>query len=246
MKYKYLQVTNFPFFFELVNIDTNSKQIQLRIPPIVTSYICHRHDTTMRLNKVNVPIPKSMNILDMQNNNQQLNFPNNHLLSWSFPGGTRCKTFLSRFEIGMSSRFGFPTPSCATCAHLGRQNSTSSKDVTSMCVNLILMKIGHTFGTWGFPFIESQTSPTTINPYHQGKTVFTYTLPLYLLQVWTTYTTQGLGCKIDILLFWPHIHALFTRWLNNSHVNLHLSLHVEDLLVACGLKNIWGFPTMAA
>jgi hypothetical protein len=94
-----------------------------------------------------MPIPKSENILDMQNNRQEVNFPNNHLLSWSFPNGTQCKTFLSRFEIGMSSIFGFPTPGCATCAHLRKQNPNSSKDVTSMCVKLVLMKTNHTSRT---------------------------------------------------------------------------------------------------
>lgn len=39
MKYKYLKGINFPFFFELVNIDTKSKQVQLGITPIVTSYV---------------------------------------------------------------------------------------------------------------------------------------------------------------------------------------------------------------
>jgi hypothetical protein len=53
----------------------------------------------------------------------------------------------SCFEIGMSSIFGLPTPSYATCAHLRRQNPISSKDVTSMCVKLVLMKTNHTFGT---------------------------------------------------------------------------------------------------
>ncbi len=39
MKYKYLKGINFPFFFKLVNIDTKSKQVQLGITPIVTSYV---------------------------------------------------------------------------------------------------------------------------------------------------------------------------------------------------------------
>ncbi len=53
---------------------------------------------------------------------------------------------LSFFEIGMSFAFEFP-PLDSTCAHLGRQNLTFSNYATSMHMNIVSMKIGHTYGT---------------------------------------------------------------------------------------------------
>jgi hypothetical protein len=105
----------------------------------------HKHDTTMRFNKVNMPISRARTSLTCKITVKS--FPNIHLLSWLFPSGRRCTTLSSHFEIGMSFGFGFATPSYVACACLGRRNLAFLKDATSISVSLILMKIGHTYGT---------------------------------------------------------------------------------------------------
>jgi hypothetical protein len=123
-------------------------------------FICHRHDTTIRLNKINMPISKSRNISHLQNNKWKF-FQNNYLLSWSFLGGAQCIVLFSCFEVGMSSKFGFLVLGFVPCALLGKWKLASSKDSTSTCVSLVLVKTRHKFGTWSFPFTKFWASPNT-------------------------------------------------------------------------------------
>ncbi len=99
-------------------------------------------------------------ILESQKKKLPLWLPKKSNVVCFYPlGGTWCTTLLSRFEIGMSFRFRFPTLGCVACACLGRQNPTSLKDITSMCMNLIPMKSSHTFRTWGSPSHNDEHHP---------------------------------------------------------------------------------------
>jgi len=106
MKYKCLQGTNFLLFFKFVNIETKSRHVQLKINPIVTSNVTHMISLWDSIEYTH-PYARfgtscTYKIIAIKF------FPNNHVLSWSFPGGAWCTIFFVLFGNGnviCASRF---------------------------------------------------------------------------------------------------------------------------------------------
>ncbi len=100
MKYKCLQGTNFLLFFKFVNIETKSRHVQLKINPIVTSNVTNMISLWDSIEYIHpyagFGTSCTYKIIAIKF------FPNNHVLSWSFPSGTWCTIFLSYLEMGMS------------------------------------------------------------------------------------------------------------------------------------------------